>query len=184
MCDFMKFIYILISILFIAACGSTQADKNESSQVDSADTNRHDSIYGDSDETYFNEIDTFYIVVADTGNDYYELRDQMLSISNTANLIIDTMGRYYNEQKKLIQLPDNDEDEVYRGDYFPRRFPSESLSLEYLTLYNSISGDNTIALVTGIFETKHSADSARQSILNIQPKTFVLESRIYTGCMH
>jgi hypothetical protein len=81
-------------------------------------------------------------------------------------------------------LADNDEDEIYRGDYYPRRFPSDNLSLEYLTLYKPVSGDKTIAFVTGIYETKHSADSARQSIINIQPKTFVLKSEIYTGCIH
>ena len=170
--------------LFIAACGSRQADKNVSSQVDNVDRNIHDSLYGDSDETYFNEIDTFYIVVADTGNDYYKLRDQMLLLGKTTNLQIDTLGRYYNKTKDLIMLPDNNEDEIYRGDYYPRRFPSNNLSLEYLALYKPVSGDKTIAFVTGIYETKHSADSARKSILNVQPKTFVLKSEIYTGCMH
>jgi hypothetical protein len=180
----MKFNYLFILTLLIAACGSRQVDKNVSTQVDSVDRNLHDSLYGDNDETYFNEIDTFYIVVADTGNDYYKLRDQMLHVSKTTNLVIDTLGRYYNESKDLIMLPDNDEDEIYRGDYYPRRFPSDNLSLEYLTLYKPVSGDKTIAFVIGIFETKQSADSARQSILNFQPKTFVLKSEIYTGCMH
>jgi hypothetical protein len=77
----MKFNYIFILTLFIAACGSRQVDKNVSTQVDSVDRNFHDSLYGDNDETYFNEIDTFYIVVADTGNDYFKLRDQMLLVS-------------------------------------------------------------------------------------------------------
>ncbi|WP_262490545.1 hypothetical protein [Hymenobacter sp. CRA2] len=38
-------------------------------------------------------------------------------------LASDTLGRFFDEQKNLIRLPDDDEDELYAGDYFPRRCP-------------------------------------------------------------
>lgn len=172
----------IILIFLLAACGSKKAAINTSTS--DIDTLKHDSIYGESDEAYFSEIDTFYIVIADTGNDYYALQQQMFSIANSTSIKIDTLGRYYDKTKNLIQLPNDDEDEVYRGDYFPRRFQSDYLSLEYLVIYNPLSADKTIALVTGIFETKHSADSALKYISSVQPKAFVVKSKMYTGCMH
>jgi hypothetical protein len=180
----MKFNYILILTFLIAACGSRQVDKTGTPQVDTVNQSAPGLPDEDNDDASFNETDTFYVVVADTGNDYYQLRDQMLSVAKTTDLLIDTLGRYYDKSKDLIMLPDNDEDEIYRGNYYPRRFPSDNLSLEYLDVYSPVSGDKTIAFVTGIYETKHAADSAKRSMLNIQPKTFVLKSEIYTGCMH
>jgi hypothetical protein len=172
----------IILIFLLAACSSKNANINSStSEIDSL---KHDSIYKESNEAYFSEIDTFYIVIADTGNDYYAIRQQMFNIAISTGIKIDTLGRYYDKTKNLIQLPNDDEDEVYRGDYFPRRFPSDHLSLEYLVIYNPQSADKTIALVTGIFETIHSADSALKYISSVQPKAFVVKSEMYTGCMH
>ena len=94
------------------------------------------------------------------------------------------MGRYYNKTKDLIVLPEDDEDEIYAGTYFPRRFPSENLSLEYLTFYQSQSREKTIALVTGIYETEISADSALTVLRMTESKVFKIKADIYVGCLH
>jgi hypothetical protein len=132
------------------------------------------------------EISTFYIVMADTGKNYYQLHDDMVQLSRSAGLPVDTMGRGYDAKKNLICLPENDEDEAYAGDYYPRRFPSVNLSLEYLYMYKDDRNveDNTIALVAGIFETRKSADSLLQAIRPYGKRPFVEKAKIYTGCMH
>jgi len=86
------------------------------------------------------------------------------------------MGRFYNKKKNLIALPDNDEDEIYAGDYFPRRFPSDNLSLEYLNFYQRQAAEKTIALVTGIYETEKSADSALTVLHKPEKKVFKIKS--------
>ena len=86
-----------------------------------------------SDEQYMNA----YIVVSDTSQNYFELRQKMLNLNEKLKTEIDTMGRGFNKKKNLICLPENDEDEIYAGDYFPRRYPSETLSLEYLIYYTN-----------------------------------------------
>ncbi|GAB4255809.1 MAG: hypothetical protein Kow0079_12770 [Vicingaceae bacterium] len=96
---------------------------------------------------------------------------------------IDTMGRYFNKQKNLICLPDDDEDEIYAGEYFPRRFPSKTLSIEYLNSYQK-SSNNTMALIAGIFDDKTSADSLQNQLKNQYNKSFVCKSKIYVGCIH
>lgn len=125
----------------------------------------------------------YYVVVADTGPDYHRLHDKMFALKDATGLAIDTMGRFFNEKKDLIALPDNDSDEVYAGDYFPRRSPSQNLSLEYMAEYKPGSKSKTIALIAGIYENKSSADSALKTILP-QGNAFAIKSRIYVGCMH
>ncbi len=135
------------------------------------------------DTTDYN-IATYFVVVADTSLDYNVLHKKMFKLSRQLNIPIDTMGRFYNKAKNLIALPENDEDEMYAGDYFPRRFPSESLSLEYLNFYQRRAGDKMIALVTGIYETEKSADSILTVLRKIEKKAFKIKADIYVGCVH
>lgn len=132
------------------------------------------------------ETATYYVVVADTGLNYASLHNEMLQMNKTTGLEIDTMGRGYNEQKNLICLPENDEDEIYAGEYFPRRFPSVNLSLEYLEQYmpEGKAGEKTIALVAGIFDTQQSADSLLKVIRPQSPQPFATAAKIFIGCMH
>lgn len=124
----------------------------------------------------------YYVVVADTGLNYYSLRDKMFELNRAAGIAIDTMDQYYDKQKDLIKLPDNYDDEILAGQYVMRRYPSKTLSLEYLQSYKNNSDTKMIALVTGIYENKSSADSALKSLQPIS--AFSIKSKIYVGCMH
>jgi hypothetical protein len=135
-----------------------------------------------SDEQYMNA----YIVIADTSQNYVELRKKMFDINEKLKTEIDTMGRGFNREKNLICLPENDEDEIYAGDYFPRRYPSETLSLEYLVYYTNGKKptEGTIALVTIITDNKEKADKKLAEIKKYSDKAFIVNSQIYMGCMH
>lgn len=125
-----------------------------------------------------------YVVVIDQDSSYHRLKEQLIQIKHDHAIEVDSMGRYYNEQKKRIVLPDDDQDELYAGAYFPRRFPSVFLSLEYLESYREVDEENTIALIAGIFETEAKADSLLNVIERTAPDSYILKSKIYTGCMH
>ncbi len=184
-----RHIYIILTV-FLTACGTTSADKN-GTDVDSTKINTTTSLQTTvatdnsvvEDTSDFNNA-TYFVVVADTSADYYLLHKKMFNLSRQLNIPIDTMGRFYNKTKNLIALPDNDEDEIYAGDYFPRRFPSDNLSLEYLDFYQRQSGEKTIALVTGIYEKEKSADSALTVLRKTEKKVFKIKADIYVGCMH
>ncbi len=103
----------------------------------------------------------------------------MVELHDKSKIPIDTLGRTYNSVKKRIALPEDAADELYAGDYFPRRFPSESLSLEYLSIYQNHAGSNTIALVTGIFSTKKEANRALQEWKIKEVKAFKIKSSMY-----
>ena len=134
------------------------------------------------DEQYMNA----YIVVSDTSQNYFELRQKMFELGKVLNTEIDTMGRGFNKEKNLICLPENDEDEIYAGDYFPRRYPSETLSLEYLIYYTNGKKptEGTIAIVTIITENKEKADKKLAELKKHSEGAFIVNSQIYMGCMH
>ena len=128
-----RHIYIILTF-FLTACGTKSTEKNQS-DVDSAKidtTTRLQTDVGSYDSVAENAADyntaTYFVVVADTSFDYSTLHKKMFELNSKLKIPIDTMGRFYNKSKNLIALPDNDKDEIYAGDYFPRRFPSDNLS--------------------------------------------------------
>lgn len=135
-----------------------------------------------SDEEYMDA----YLVISDTSKDYYIIKEKMFLLSKSLDFEIDTMGREFNVNKNLICLPDNDEDELYAGNYFPRRYPSETLSLEYLDYYlneqNPLSG--LIALVVLITDEKENAELKLEQIKKYSETAFILNTKLYMGCMH
>jgi hypothetical protein len=108
----------------------------------------------------------------------------MFSLHNTLHTAIDTMNRYYNTEKKEIVLSENDEDEMYRGTYFPRRYTSESFSLEYYRQYSDFSTEKNIALVYGIYDTESNANAALIQLKKYSKNAFSLQTTVYMGCMH
>ncbi len=178
----------LIIAILLSACGSKQTPPTAAHSVDSNTTiakakpviNTELPIAEDTEDAYA----TYFVVVADTGTNYYSLRDKRFALNKQLAIPIDTMDRYYNAAKNLIALPDDAEDDLYAGDYFPRRSPSENLSLEYLVVYKERSPEKTMALITGIYERESSADSAIAIIQKAEGRAFKLRSNIYVGCMH
>ena len=110
--------------------------------------------------------------------------DSSIELHRNLNIPIDTMGRYFNKDKDLIALPDNSEDEMYAGEYLPRRFPSSDLSLEYLKFYQSQADNKTIALVAGIYESEKEADSVLTVLQKVEKKVFRIKAKIYEDCIH
>ena len=108
----------------------------------------------------------------------------MLALTHRANVPIDTMGRSFNKAKNRITLPEDDEDEMYAGEYYPRRDPSRTLSLEYVDVYQRSADPRTIAVVAGLYAQPASADSALRALQKVAPQAFRLDGKVYIGCMH
>ena len=182
-----RYFFVTVLALTLAACRQTpkvaEAAESHVAQAPAAvPIKKHivaDSVANDS----FNYAN-YYVIVADTGLNYPKLNQQMKGLAQSLHMQIDTLGRYYNEKEDLISLPKDDEDEIYAGEYFPRRQVSESLSLEYLNYYSEKAGQKTIALVTGMYADPKGADSAFVALKRFNPKAFKLYSKVYIGCMH
>lgn len=150
------------------------------------------TFYGD----YVTENDTFstldeyadmYLVVVDTGTNYWQLEHTMFTLNSKLGLKIDTMNRHYNKASNMVVLADDDEDDIWRGEYYPRRGGEDFLSIEYwqyFDLNENKHTDTTFALVAGMFDNTLNADSMAGIIKPYQPTVFVMKSNIYMGCMH
>ena len=125
-----------------------------------------------------------YIIIADTSGKYVELRNKMINLKDKFNLKIDTLGRGFDDKKNKICLPDDDKDEIYAGDYFPREGLSNTLSIEYLDYFDKMAGRKTMALFVGIFDTKKSAAVKYKAVKIMYPGAYLLETDIFTGCKH
>lgn len=193
----MKYFFISIAVFFLSGCQTaTTPEKTivfsdpKPTDVLVADTATliqkeiESENSNDEGENIYNDYETYYIVVADTHINYAALYDKMFILSKKLKLPIDTMERSYNPSKNLIALPEDDEDEMYAGEYYPRRSPTKNLSLEYLNFYNPAADQKTIALVAGIYEKKHSADSALMILKQVEKKAFHFKGNVYVGCMH
>lgn len=177
----MKFPFLFLFITALSACVTSKSIHQKDAATLHSENVKNKTIL--VNQTF--DYETFYIVVADTHTSYQLLQQKMYELNTRLNIPIDTMGRYYDKVKDLIVLPlDDDEDELYGGEYFPRRFPSATLSLEYFDVYKIGAGKKTIALVTGIYENKKSADSALQVIKRVHVNAFKLRAEVFVGCMY
>lgn len=127
---------------------------------------------------------TYYVVIVDSSISYYDLHQKMFTLHNSMKIAIDTMGRYFNATKNRITLPENDEDEMYAGEYYPRRFSSETLSIEHLKVYKADASQSMMCLVAGIYTATSFADTLCSTLKPKESKVFVKKSKLYIGCMH
>jgi|GEM_PF-1950208 len=135
------------------------------------------------------EYADFYLVIAASGKDYKKLHKTMVSVNQNFAIPINTLGRYYNEKSHKIIVNEDDEDEIYRGEYYPRRFEELSLSIENAYYYNDNYMEpkqfpTTMMVVAGMFNEKTKADSLRNILLKKIPDAYIKKARIYVGCMH
>ena len=130
------------------------------------------------------DIETYYIVVADTGMVYAPLNAEMYSLSAKLSASVDTLNRGYDAKKNKIVLSEHDEDELYAGAYFPRRFPSTTLSMEYMDSYTPGSKEGMMGIVSGIYEKQADADLALRKVNVYAPHARVIKADIYVGCIH
>lgn len=183
----MRYISILLAAL-LCSCGNST--KNNDSAKDTlalaptADTPPvKDSINNDPNTTS-DDYANYYLVVADTGTDYYTMDAVMYRLAKQSHMDIDTLNRYYNAKKKKIVLREDDPDEAYAGEYVSVRFPNTNLSMEYLDSYTIQAREGTMCILAGIYETQQAADSVLRIVKPNAPKAFAMKSKIYIGCIH
>lgn len=129
-------------------------------------------------------IETYYIVVADTGMMYAPLNAAMYNLSAKLSSTVDTLNRGYDKKKNKIVLSEQDDDELYAGEYFPRRFPSTTLSMEYMDSYTPGSKEGMMGIISGIYEKQAEAEIAWKNVKVHAPNARIVKADIYVGCIH
>lgn len=180
----MKYLVLFIFLIVLIACNNNSSQNAAVIDSTTGSVTVLDTIVFPAEELN-EDMAIFYVVIADTGRDYYALDKKMYTIASIINSKVDTMNRYYNAEKNRIVLPDDDEDEIYAGEYFPRRFTSDALSIEYMDQYDtSEDAGNIMALVTGVYDTLASADSLSDKLGKAGLKCRVVKAEMFIGCMH
>lgn len=128
-------------------------------------------------------IQDYFIIIADTSESYYILRNTMFDISKKSGLLIDSLGRIFDSNRGII-VPHDSEDEIYAGEYFPRRFEGSELSIEYCNAYDNKSHKTQMALVAGQYTELNAAQKQLRKIKQLCPKAFIIPAKLYNGCMH
>ncbi len=183
----MRYIPFLL-IAFICSCGNTQNSNDAKDTIAvvpiRTDTvQAQDSSYNDPNTTS-DDYANYYLVIADTGTDYNSLDAAMYLLAKQTGLQVDTLNKYYNPQKKKIVLREDDDDEAYAGEYISVRFPTTTMSMEYLDSYTIQAREKTMCILAGIYETQQAADSVLRIVKPNAPKAFTMKSKIYIGCIH
>lgn len=180
-------ISLSFTTLILLICSCTNAEKkptianNNAIKTQALNDSNHDDITyyeGESEET------DFYVVICDTGTDYYSLRNQMLGMSKSGNFLIDSLNRYYDVEKKELILPEKHEDQMYAGQYYPRRFEGDFISIEYLNQFHAKSNPNTLAIIAGIYSNKSEAEQRKTILKQNGFMANTSNCKLYTGCMH
>ena len=193
----MKNIFFLLALLVFSACLSTNKELNvdtpnpeltDGKEASLETSNIEDDLYVEHEDIIGRHTTEkaspealsirSFVVVADTGVDYEKLNQRMMELNKKTSIPVDMMGRNYDKNKDLISVPESDPDKYYAGKYFPRRYPSENLSLEYLKFYKNDVDVNTIALVTGIYKSK---EQAQKAISKMNIDAFIVESEVNIG---
>jgi len=130
------------------------------------------------------DVVELFVTIADTGREYHPLDVRMYQLAEAFHAEVDTLGRYHDGARDSLILPFDNEDALYAGQYFPRRYAGGALSIEYLDRFDRSAAPRTYALVTGLWSTEHEADSALTMHRVSAPKAYKLKARVYQGCMH
>ena len=132
------------------------------------------------------ETATYYLIEVATGYDF----DSLKSISSKAASILGSkfnmLDRIYKPGKGII-VPESSDDEIYRGEYYPRRASNEqdfvSIEMSY-----GFTGQRTDTLkmiaLAGMYLLKTQADSVASLLKDKIPTTKIFKQELYLGCMH
>ncbi len=125
-----------------------------------------------------------YIVKLDSSYNYQDLNHKAEKLSKSPKIEY-PKNRVWDSARGFLVLSYNDSDEIYAGEFAPRRWPSTELSIEPLIYYTEgriPTGGELFIIVAGIFYEKDAADNYIDSVNfdNYQ----ILKSKVYLGCVH
>ena len=135
-------------------------------------------------------VGRYFVVAVSGGRDYWALRRDAINAANLLGWKFDSLGRFYDPRKGIV-CPDDSTDEIYSGEYFPRRpfFDSDYVSIEVRAWFKGLNNrrfisEKEMVVIAGLCDEKRRADS----ILGILKPRFlsarVFEDSLYLGCMH
>ena len=122
----------------------------------------------------------FWILVGDSSSQYWSLLKHAAVFAQQNKILFDSLERHFAPEKHTVVVDQTSEDEMYRGEYFPRRQTGTFMSIEpYSSYFPSYKG-NAMLEVLGIYDQADSASYAMKQFPNASMKT----CKLYMGCLH
>lgn len=188
----------MLALIALLSCASEENKSTEvlTSDISVAEAQLNTNVEDTEASDESSDLELNYIVSVAEGYNYDSLKIIALQTADKLNFKFDTMGRFYNPQKGIV-LPDDDEDEIWAGEYFFRRTGDNLVSIEMSYAYTDTSilknepelerhrQDTTKMFVFVMMcPNKKSADSLANTIKVDYPSIKVFPAQIYMGCMH
>jgi len=127
---------------------------------------------------------TAYIVVVDSSENYNELISTMNLVHDSLQVKVDMLEKIYNDSTNSMILHPQHVDKIYAGTYYPRRSFDTFLSIENVNYYTNNSNCKSMMIVYSITQIKKQAKENLKKVKTIIPKAFILQTKLYIGCMH
>ncbi len=177
----------LLSFIFLLALAcSPQKDPSKNPKETEAQTTDTLLETPPTEEIVDEEMQTAFMVILDSSSDFNSIRALAEKTANEYQLKFDTIEKQYYPEKNLWGVAVWSEDEIYRGEYYPRRSDDDThpLSLEYQQWYDEKSQEKNLILMAGIFSLSLEAEEYINKFREKFPKAYILQKEIYMGCMH
>jgi hypothetical protein len=188
-------LYFVMILPLLCSCGQSPRSGHAIPVSDTTVVVDTSNSYAEQSESIAKEIeeeytelttDSFYIVQVAEGSDY----DSLLQIAQQSAGILgsrfDMLDRVYEPGRGIIVSASSD-DELYRGEYYPRRpFEDQNfVSIEMATAFGYNQADKLkMVVLANICTSKSRADS----MVTILKKDFEhaksLKQELFMGCMH
>lgn len=185
----MKRVVSLFLLVIIASCqkkesvGSSRMNDYAFKSPDSLLIKESDSTE-DPDEN--SDMGTFYVVEVAEGNDFAELDQIAQGAASLLGSKTDMMNRIYRKDKGII-VPEDSDDDIYSGEYYPRRpfYDQNFVSIEMAYAYKRNEKDTLkMTVLANIFENKAQSDSVVKLLLPSFKGAKTLKTELFLGCMH
>ncbi|WP_207510587.1 hypothetical protein [Longitalea luteola] len=184
----MKQLFPALFLLFVGACGQ-KSPAIRSGKVDSVKIAEpvaaKDSAMDEVNSTD-EESGTFYVVEVARALNYDSLK---VISTNTASLLgtkLNMLDRIYKSGKGII-VPEDSDDELYRGEYFPRR-PFEDQNFVSIEMSNGFIDNNAdtleMVVIAGIYSLQSQADSVASLLKDKMSTVKTVKQEMFLGCMH
>jgi hypothetical protein len=183
----MKQVLFLILVIFtIVSCQETPKNQTSSKLPEAIVVTDTSSMSESESVEENNDVETFYIVQVAEGKDFETLYELSKKAASVLGSKVDMQERIYVQDKGII-VPENSDDDIYSGEYYPRRpFDDQNfLSIEMAYAYKTNEKDTLKMIVlANIFENKAQSDSVVKLLLPKFKEAKTLKSELFMGCMH
>jgi hypothetical protein len=145
-----------------------------------------DTIVNDEVADPAKEVATYYLVQVAAGDNFDSLKKISLNAATILGAKFSMLDRIYKPGKGII-VPEDSDDEIDRGEYYPRRpFDDQNfVSVEMSSGYNQEEvGTLKMIALAGMYPLKNQADSVATLLKKKIPTATTIKREIYMGCMH